>query len=346
MQKAVHNSEGAKGQHKGRAALWVLVTAGLFWSAGEKPLQIDFNLAPDVAIKELAPDAIRIVRAGLNDPDPQVQANAIEIVADTRQVTLMPKVERLLKDDYVPVRFLAALAVGDLEYRLSEPEVQDLLQDADENVRIAAVYAMNKLRPGYGTERIRQAIGSDDQTVKANAAMLLGRVGDKQALKFLYWVLQHRASSEKVRFQAVEAIATLGDERIYPKIWSMLISAYADDRVVGIQAMGALGTDQAKNALITMLDDDVLEVRLAAAEQLAALGEKTGEPEVLDVFKEQVPLGTSRQDLERVYILSALATGRLKTPELTRYLPVLLENESQLVRMAAAKAVLQCLEGG
>mgnify|MGYP001110137148 CR=1 FL=1 len=51
-------------------------------------------------------------------------------------------------------------------------------------------------------------------------------------------------------------------------LWTRLISAYADDRVMGIRAMGALGTPEAKNALTTMLDDPVPEVRLAAAEQV------------------------------------------------------------------------------
>jgi HEAT repeat protein len=306
---------------------------------------VDLAVAKEAEVKELVPEALRIAREGLEDTDPQVRAQAVEVVADTRQVTLMPKVVRLLKDEYVPVRFLAALAVGDLEYRLGEGEIEDLLGDRDQNVQIAAVYAMNKFRPDYGTERIRKALGSEDQTVKANAALLLGKAGDKESLKFLYWVLRHKDSEDKVRFQAAEAIARLGDKRIYPKLWSMLISAYADDRVVGIRAMGALGTDEARNALITMLDDDILEVRLAAAGELGALGEKTGEAEVLDVFKGRAPMGTSGQDLERVYVLSALAIGRIQTPPLRKFLPSLLENDSKMVRIAAAKAVLQWAGG-
>jgi HEAT repeat protein len=317
------------------------VLAGLICFGCSQPGGENLKVAKEAEVKELVPEALRIVREGLEDADPQVRAKAVEVVADARQVTLMPKVVKLLKDDYVPVRFLAAIAVGDLEYRLGEGQIEDLLGDRDQNVQIAAVYAMNKFRPNGGTERIRKALGSEDQTVKANAALLLGKADDKKSLKFLYWVLRHKDSEDKVRFQAAEAIARLGDRRIYPKLWSMLISAYADDRVVGIRAMGALGTDEARNALITMLDDDVLEVRLAAAAELGAIGEKTGEAEVLDVFKGRAKMDTSREDIERVYVLSALAIGRIQTPALHKFLPGLLENDSKMVRIAAAKAVLQ-----
>jgi HEAT repeat protein len=39
--------------------------------------------------------------------------------------------------------------------------------------------------------------------------------------------------------------------------------------------------------------------------------------------------------------MTALAIGQIGTPNLTRYLPDLMENESKFVRLAAAKAVFQ-----
>jgi HEAT repeat protein len=145
-----------------------------------------------------------------------------------------------------------------------------------------------------------------------------------------------------VRFQAVESIARLGDEQIFPKLWAVVLSSYADDRIMGVKAMGALGTEKARQVLITKLDDDVLEVRLAAAEQLGALGDVTGEPNVLDVFNKNLTEDMDGKDLERVNTLTALAIGQIGTPALVKFLPELLKNESKTVRLAAAKAVLQC----
>jgi len=290
----------------------------------------------------LMTQADQIIRQGLSDENPRIRAGAIEVVAATRQTQLMPKVRRLLKDEFVPVRFAAALAVGDTEYRLAESEVAHLLNDADENIRIAAAYAMGKLGSSNDFELVGRALASSDQTARANAALLLGKSGDKSMLKLLYWVMRDGDSKAKVRLQAAEAIAMLGDERIYPNLWTMLLSVYADDRAMGVRAMGALGTKEAQNALITMLDDDVLEIRLAAAEQLGRLGDVSGEPEVLDVFTKKLTKGLDKESLERVNVLTALAIGRIGTASLTAFLPRLLTDESKSVRIAAARAVFMC----
>lgn len=331
-------------EHKGRRALmaYAFMACALFIFGCNDSLRSDYVYLDVVSMDELVPEATRIVREGLTDDDPRIRANAIEVIAATKRVKLMPKVHRLLQDDFVPVRFAAALAVGDFEYSFAKASVKQLLEDKDANVRIAADYAMSKLGSGSGFELVRKAIVSSDQTVRANAAFLLGKSGDESSLKWLWWALQNEDSDYKARFNAAEAIARLGDERIDEKLLAMLISAYADDRVVGVKAMGALGTEKAKDFLITKLDDDVLEVRLAAAEQLGMLGETTGELEVLEVFTKNLTAGLDKDSLERVNVLTALAIGQIGTANLTKFLPQFLQDESQFVRIAAAKAVFQC----
>jgi HEAT repeat protein len=299
-----------------------------------------------VAVDKLVPIATQIVSKGLLHEDPYVRTRAVEVVATTGQIKLMPKVQRLLENDFVsPVRFAAALAIGDIEYRFAEKSIRPLLNDPDENIRIAAAYAMNKLGTmdsATSLEALRKAIASDDQVVRANAAYLMGKSGDKRARKFLYMVIRTKDSSEKVIFQAVESIAMLGDEHIFtPKLWPMVISTYADDRVMGIRAMGALGTPKAKEVLITKLDDHILAVRLVAAEQLGRLGDTTGEPEVLDVFRKNLAAGLNPEQLEHINMLTALAIGQIRTESLSRFLPQLLRDQSEFVRLAAAKAVFQ-----
>jgi len=322
---------------------YTVITCAVFILGCDKPLQQETS--PPLSggsISELLPEAERIIQEGLNDSDSLIRANTIEVIAVAKQVKFMPKVERLLGDDFVPVRFAAALAVGDLEYSLAKGSVKKLTGDKEENVKIATDYALCKLGASSGFELVRKAAASSDQTVRANAILLLGKSGDRNSLKVLYWALRNKDSDDKVRLQAVEAIARLGDERIYPKLWAMLISIYADDRVMGVRAMGALGTEEAKNALITKLDDDVLDVRLVAAEQLGMLGETTGEAEVLKVFTKNLTSGLDKKELERVNTLTALAIGQIGTANLTKFLPQLLKNESKFVRIAAAKAVFQC----
>jgi HEAT repeat protein len=297
--------------------------------------------APLPAGTELLTEARQILLEGLADTDPTIRTRAVEAIATTGDLRLMPRVQKLLSDESVPVRFNAALAVGDLEYALARNDVSRLLTDPNPNVVIAAAYAMTRLGEGDYYKVVCNAVASSDQTVRANAALLLGKSGRQEGLRFLYWTLRRDDSAEKVILQAAEAIAMLRDHRIYPKLWAQLISAYADDRVIGIRAMGALGTDEAKNALVTMLDDKVLEVRLAAAEQLGRLGEPMGEPNVLEVFEKDLMAGMDTQGQERIKVFTALAIGEIGTEPLAKYLRQLLQDQSKSVRLAAAKAALR-----
>jgi HEAT repeat protein len=303
--------------------------------------QAAFGTPGRVGDGDLQVRAYQIVMDALADPDPQVRANAVEIVATTRALRLIPQVQRLLFDQTVPVRFAAALAVGDLEYALAKNDIARLLLDENSNVKIAASYAMFRLGQPEYYKTICSELASTDQTVRANAALALGKCGRQEGLRFLWWALARDDSVDKVTLQATESIAMLKDPRIFKPLWSQLISAYADDRVLGIRGMGALGTDEAKNALVTMLDDKVPEVRLAAAGQLGRLGESIGEPNVAEVFEKNVLAGLDVQGQERMKVFAALAIGEIGTPKLTRYLPPLLQDPFKPVRLAAAKAVLR-----
>jgi HEAT repeat protein len=322
----------------------VIVTVFLVVFPGCKGSLERVRLPGGTNLEHLQPQAVRIIEQALDSTDPIIRANAIETVAATRQMQFMPKVQRLLGDDYVPVRFAAALAVGDTEYYLAKNMVQRLIKVADENTKIAAAYALYKLGYKQYLELIRQGATSPDQTVRANAVMLLGKTGDTSVLKLLYWAKDDDDSEPKVRYQAAEAIAELGDTEIIPKLWTLLVSKFVENKIIGVKAMGALGTAQAKEALLTKLDDDILEVRLTAAEQLAALGDNSGEQVALSVFEERLTAGLDEAGRERIMVLTDLAIGRLGTPKTIHYLPELIKDDSMLVRLAAARAVLQVTE--
>ena len=287
-------------------------------------------------------EAYRIIQEALADPDPMIRVNAIEAIATSGQIDLMPKVQRLLQDQSTPVRFAAALAVGDTQYAPARNSIIPLLRDNDLNVIVVASYAMGKLGAIEYFEVVRKALISNDPTVKSNAVYLLGKTGDKSSLNLLKSLQEEKSTSDKIRFQILEARARLGDEEVLQKLWAIVYSAFADDRILGIRAMGLLGTSKARDILITKLDDNVLEVRLAAAGQLGKLNDRIGEAEVLDVFEKNLAGGLDKQANERANVLCALAIGEICTPDLEKILPQLLKNESKIVRIAAAKAVFQC----
>jgi HEAT repeat protein len=306
-------------------------------------LAVNYCFAVDV--KSLVPAAEKNVSDALKGSDGRMKANAIEVASSTGQVQFAPKIAELLKDPVVPVRFAAALAIGDLQYKTSEQMLQKFLDDPDLNVRIAAACALYKLGNKQYLSIIQASAKQNDQTVKANVAMLLGKLKSTESLPILYKIKDEPNSNDASAFSATEAIARIGDEKIYPKIWAMLISVYADDRYMGTRAMGSFGGTKGAEALLTMLEDEVPEVRLSAAELLGSLGDPSGTMIVLEYLTnaDQKDEKMKQKDEKRVMdmrnAIAALAIGQIGDAKLIEYLPKLLKSDSPAVRLSASKSV-------
>ena len=284
--------------------------------------------------------ARRILANGLSAPDPRVRIAAIESIAATDQVQMMPRIRPLLRDRSMPVRFAALLAVGDTRYWLARDDALQIYGEGREdlNIRVAAAYALGCLGHREGTAFYFNAISDKNPTVRANAALLIGKNGDRSGLKLLHWALQDGDSNEMVRTQVIESIARLGDPEIYTRIWRGLISAFADDRIQAVSALGALGTERSQETLVTMLDDSVLEVRLCAAQHLGTLGDSTGQPQVIEALKGRIKGQAPSQIQARV--LTTTAIGEIGTDALVKYLAGFLTDPSAFVQIAASRAVL------
>jgi len=72
------------------------------------------------------------------------------------------------------------------------------------------------------------------------------------------------------------------------------------------------------------------------------LGDTSGEKVVLEALTRDVAAGTDQEGRARINTLAALAIGQIRTPTLKKFLPELLKNESEFVRLATAEAVFQC----
>jgi HEAT repeat protein len=100
--------------------------------------------------------------------------------------------------------------------------------------------------------------------------------------------------------------------------------------------MGVLGTPEAQTAVQTMLQDDVLEVRLAAAEQLGSFKDRSGIALVEEYFNQKPNL----DETSLANQTAVAAIGKIRDPKLNVYLPGALASKSPIIRLIAAKSVL------
>jgi HEAT repeat protein len=295
------------------------------------------KLLSPVPVHKLQARALAIVKAGFSDSSAYMRNHAIEIAAETQQRQLMPDILEALDDSAVAVRFTAAVAAGDMACDNCKDQIKKSLEDENENVRIGAAYAMIRLGDTSVLPKIRTAAVSTDPVIRANALLLLGKLQNRDDMELMYQAFRDTETTDRVRMQAVESLARLKDTRIYrSKLWPLLISKYADDRVMGIRGMGALGTMEAKEAIQTMLQDDILEVRLCAAEELGKLGDQGGMKQMVSYFQTNPDLNQATMDTSA----GVMAIGRMKAVALTGYLAKALDSQSTYIRLAAAQSVL------
>jgi len=292
-------------------------------------------------LMSLRNNANSILSQGLSSKSSIIRAHAIEVVSATGRRDLMPSVIKLLKDESIAVRFTAIMTVGDTNYHPGALSVKPILKDKDINARIAAAYTLTKLGKGSYDSVIIEQLKNLNQTIRANAALLVGKLGKKNAYESLKWVLNDNESNYMVKIQATEALAMLNVDKnkTTQRLWTLLVSKYGDDKISGIRGMRSLNTDQSRSAIRKMLADEMPEIRLFAAEQLGRMSDFSGKNEVLQYFQ------ATRQQLdqkskEQADKLAAMAIGRIGGPQLEKYIPQLLNSGDKDVQLRAAQSVL------
>jgi len=293
-----------------------------------------------------ANQAMEILKSAAENESPLIRMDAIESIVISRCSKLFPMIDKSLADPVDAVRFAAALAVGDLRYKESKEKVLILFDSQDMNEKIAAAYALLRLG-GSDNEYhkvIVTAIQSNDSTISANAALIIGKLGIKKYSGLLRWALQADSSDDKTRIQAIESLAMLKEKDVISKAWALMISKRADDRVMGIITMYHLGTYDSLNAIKTMLDDEVLEVRLVAAGRLEAFRDDTGTDVITSFFDKDIK-GLSGEDRTRPLVHALDAVRYSRSLKLAEYLPQYLKDDDITVRIHSAAGILSISNG-
>lgn len=324
----------------------VLITAVsivIFLTVGCQENQKSQNSPPrsNFDLMSLREKANSILHQSLSSKEGIIRAHAIEVVSETGRTDLMPSIVKLLKDDKIGVRFVAAVTIGDMNYKHGALSVKPLLKNKSTDDKIAAAYTLTKMGKENLESIIVEQLRNPDQTTRANAALLIGKLGKKNAYKHLKWIINDNDSTYEVKIQATEALAMLNVDRIgtYKKLRALLVSKFADDKISGIRGMKLLNTKDSRNAIKTMLMDEMPEIRLFAAEQLGRISDYSGKNEVINYFTNTRPLLDEKAKVQADR-LAAMAIGRIGGPELEKQLPILLRSRDKDVQLRAAQSVL------
>lgn len=297
------------------------------------------------------------------DDDPGTRWMAIEALAHTVGAGAGQVFVRGLGDPEAAVRAAAAMAIGDVGYAPAKTAVKAMAEakgtrfwESDRRTYCAIIYALYRLGDNTHTESLGKLLWDKENQVRANAALVMGKMGEPSATGPLKMLLNDEQDA-MVQIQLIESLALLGDERARRLLEAYAKTRFVDEQVMAIQAMARAKCPRAVHVIRERLAaKHPPRVRVVAAGALGRLGQFDYRGYNLCIDSVRTPLavlksafGTDRKNTEdhakSLQQLAATALGWIGRDGAVDYLHPLLRHQEGGVRVAAAMSMLRLLPG-
>jgi len=313
--------------------------------------------------------ALATLYRAADDPNELTRAKAVEAMVDVLGERAGDVYIRSLDDPAPNVRFAAAVAVGDLRYGPARQRMLAMARfkvpraERHWSVYCAVIYALHRLGHTEHTGELGKLISHEGAIVRASAAMVMGRLGQRSAivpLRTLYDASDEDDEDEiAVRLQALESMARLGDGRSMTALESHARKPFPVAKLVALRALGELGSPRTALVLRSIVEseDHQPQARVLAAGSMARLSAVTDYAYNLCLTSAGDPDGVMREALGEAYgpstagpemiamlrRLAAISLGWMKRRHAVDVLVGLLDNSDGGVRVAAAMSILRLL---
>lgn len=260
------------------AALLACLLAGLSGCAGDAPAPVSMSAPEQVALESRA---LGLLLRAAESRDPDVACNAIEALVRVAPRDGLPIYRQAALSDSPLVRYAALAALGEVRDTASLPRIKSAVEDPSAHVRLAAAFAACRCgQDGYARVLIRAVSDAPEDNVRADAAALLGRLGEPRARKWLTSAagLPANQKSKPVLLAIYGALAVIGDRAAVDELISYSQGDVAT-RSIALLLLADLGDPAARDALRYRLlsdSEDYDEARLIAARGLGKIGYRDG----------------------------------------------------------------------
>lgn len=330
---------------------WVLTVAALVVGGCVREPE-----EPQINLTQAYVDARSVLLRGVDDPDLRVRMHALEALASTEGLAAGPALMQGLNDDPAMVVAAAAMAAGDIRYGPAKPRLMELAahRKTPPKLLCVVIYALHRLGNDEYTSELGKLLRHDNKWVRAEAARVMGMMGEKSAVGPLKNLLDDEREVA-VRLQIAEALALVEeDERSIGMLEGFTKGMFVEDKIIAIRAMGRFRHRRTLGVLENLMNDSKQDtiIRVAAVGSLARMGDSRGykmarqailEPErMLKKARKGQPIRP--EDIEIVRIQGVMALEHMGETAAVDDLHPLLRARSGELRVAAAKAVLRLLK--
>ncbi|MFQ5805512.1 MAG: HEAT repeat domain-containing protein [Phycisphaerae bacterium] len=280
-----------------------------------------------------------LVRAAQSDLN-VARANAIEALVDVAPDENLPVFRAAVTSESTLVRYAGCVALGEVRDSASLRAFRRLLEDPDARIRLAAAFAACRCGETNPRRVLVQTLNDHpDEKLRADAAYLIGKLGEPQAAKRLR-LARGREKSNHVLLHILTALAMLGDEDARDAL-IYYTQSDTNSRLVALQALVELAPPRARTALLRLLNEEsyYLQARLIAARALGKLGVDAGYDLAI---KTLIRTADDENETMQIRVNAALALGAIGRPRALPALRRLAETEDDpRTQVATCYAICQ-----
>jgi len=316
-----------------------------------QPAEPSLNVSPQATLnappEELRTAALDLLMQAADSTNPLLRANALEAMQSEPE-HLEAAVKIAMHDENRGVRFVAAALVGKIGLDLCD-ELERLLEDESLSVRTAAIYGLRQCGRDVDLTPLGEMLQSYDPEIRANAAVVLGELGNPTAIPMIRRALRERmpdtapAREKMVDLQLAEALVLLGATHDIQAIRAALYAREeeAELTVLACQILGRLDDKGAAADLTNLVWREGKykrqpELRMAATAALAEIDPARARVEV--------PMEYARSELYLQRAQAAHTMGVVGDLSTLPMLSTMLSDPNPVVQVSAAGAVLQVYE--
>ncbi len=327
------------------------LTPAAFAQSGRlpEPPRTDIDVSSMLSRSELREKAISTLVEATHSDSAMIRANAIEALQKVPNRSL-EAVRRGLRDDNLGVRFVAAMSASELRLTAAVPDLQPLLRDPEPAVRAAAICALRNCGEKVDPTPIARMLASPDLSLRMNAALVLGEIGDKSAVPMLRDMADENndallpGEQRLFRMQIAESLIKLGWRDAIDAVRAALYPSSSEEiesAIFAAQIIGEVRDRGSAPELVNRIEDRVSgsqeylmppELRMAAATSLAKIGYTDGRYVALEYITNEADAIRAQAVITLGYTGSALDLQILDA--------MVTDDPSIAVEVSAASAIL------
>jgi HEAT repeat protein len=296
--------------------------------------------------------AMQTLKEAAFSNEPILRMHAIEAFQEVAPDDGVSSIEANLENGYAGVSFAALMALGAIRNADFVERIRIRAEDPDPNVVIAALYALHRLGDQSRTGELSEfLLNHRDARVRANAALVIGRLDEPKSVKLLHLAL-HKEKKTAVKLQILEALATLGDRNAIERLIFDGYSAVPDQAARALMFLANARCMEAEDLFLYRLhSSEYPDIRLQAARGLGKLGRDDGLDLALAHLAFRSPArgrvdDPPEQQVARVRGLAALALEAIGNPQALRSLwdAFLADRQTAYVRLTIARAAIRIID--